>query len=87
MVFWGGGNKIKINVFLFGTIKIKVLYLYSTKQIEIMLVGKNVIGKTGEKKGITGIIISLNEENGKVHVKWERGFSKTWCNTNYLNIL
>jgi ribosomal protein L24 len=43
-----------------------------------MKVGQTITGTQGDKKGLNGIILKIDEEKQRVQVKWPRGYMKTW---------
>ena len=43
-----------------------------------MQVGQIITGTTGDKKGLQGEILAIDNEKQRVQIKWPRGYMKTW---------
>lgn len=43
-----------------------------------MKVGQIITGTTGDKKGLQGEILAIDNEKQRVQIKWPKGYMKTW---------
>ena len=50
-----------------------------------MKVGQIIVGLTGDKKGMQGEILAIDNEKQRVQVKWPRGYMKTWVKITSIN--
>lgn len=50
-----------------------------------MKVGQIIVGLIGDKKGVQGEILAIDNEKQRVQVKWPRGYMKTWVKITSIN--
>lgn len=64
-----------------------VLYLtiFVRTKAKSMKTGQLVTGTTGDKKGVQGEVIAVDNEAKKVQVKWPKGYMKTWVKISSVN--
>jgi ribosomal protein L24 len=46
--------------------------------MKTMEIGQLIIGTTGDKKGLHGEVLAIDNEKQRVQIKWPKGFCKTW---------
>ena len=50
-----------------------------------MKVGQMITGTIGDKKGLSGEILAIDNEKQRVQVKWPRGYMRTWVKITSVN--
>ena len=47
-------------------------------------IGQVVTGTIGDKKGVQGFILAIDQDKQRVQVKWPKGYMRTWVKISSL---